>query len=254
VLETQAARDAIAREWGAFIEQVTSTGPEVWDRPTRCSGWTVADLARHAYWGTSMEADALARRRLSIRGPAEGREADRSRPPEEIINGLRVHRRQLLAEIDGILSGDGLDRDAPMPYGPVPVAIALQVFVMEAGVHTSDLAAAVDVNDGLADDVAAATWVVLAGFVPLLAAGAPEVPPSGTVITLAGATSRLVLTRGPDGWVVGPTDDAPDAVISGDDSTVLLFALGRRPATDAGLQIAGDADLAARFKRYVPGP
>jgi hypothetical protein len=132
--------------------------------------------------------------------------------------------------------------------------MALQIFVMEAGVHTSDLAAAIDHGDALADDVASATWVFLTAFLPALAVAATLMPPPGLVLKLAGATSELVLTYEPGGWSVGETDVKPRTVIAGNDSTVLLFALGRRPVTDPGLKIDGDAEFAARFKRYVPGP
>ncbi len=51
-----------------------------------------------------------------------------------------------------------------------------QILVMEAGVHTNDLAAAVGRDEGLRADVVASTESVLRVFLPVLAASAPEAP------------------------------------------------------------------------------
>jgi uncharacterized protein (TIGR03083 family) len=255
MLTPEASRAAIDREWKRFVEMLTSAGGAGWSRPTRCEGWAIADLARHVHWGTSMEADAFRRSRTSASGRAEGREAGASAPWDDVRDAVGRHRAELVSEIDELIAQDLVDSELPLPYADVPAPLALQIFVMEAGVHTSDLAAALAQDDALADDVAAATWVVLGAFVPLFAAGAAstDAPADGVIVRLAGSTSDIRLAFRAGEWVVGPSGE-PDVTISADDSPVLLFALGRIPLEDPRLRVDGDRDLAAGFKRYIPGP
>jgi hypothetical protein len=44
------------------------------------------------------------------------------------------------------------------------------------------------------------------------------------------------------------------AGIAGDDSSVILFVVGRLPTTHPQLHMTGDPALAAAFKRWFPGP
>lgn len=78
-----------------------------------------------------------------------------------------------------------------------------------------------------------------------------------------GAEGRAVL-RGPtvalgfryeEGWVAIDADEhtSPAAIVDGDDTAIVLFALGRIPADDARLSVTGDAAVAERFKAWLPG-
>ena len=251
-LPLDSVRVAVPREWGRFRELLTSGD---WSAATRLPGWTVGDLATHAVWGVTMEADALRRRRTGSDGRADGRTI-----PED------ADRETVLAEVDGALGelGQELDRltdddlpsAAPLPYGDVPVAIFSQIVVMEAGIHTSDLASAVGGPDGLAPDVAAATAATLTIFLPILAGAAEERPSPGTAIALCGDSVNLGFRYRGEGWEALPdaADSDTDATVTADDSTVLLFALGRIPDADVRLSISGDQAAARRFKLWMPGP
>ncbi len=143
-----------------------------------------------------------------------------------------------------------------MPYGEVPMALALRIFVMEAAVHTSDLADAVPVGGRSGDSLPAGARrscaAVFQAFWPVLAAAATVLPAAGTTVSLVGPTVRLEGTF--DGAAWGPVAGEPSVVVEGEDDGVLLLAYGRTPFEKADLTVTGDRELAARFKDFVPGP
>ena len=251
-LPLDSVRIAVPREWVRFRELLTLGD---WEVATRLPGWSVGDLATHAVWGVSMEADALRRRRTASDGRADGRTvhegADRQTVLAELDGGLGA----LGQELDR-LTDDDLPTTAPLPYGDVPLAVFTQIVVMEAGIHTSDLAAAVGGADDLAPDVAAATAATLTIFLPILAGAADERPAPDTTISLRGDSVDLGFRYHGDAWEALPEPSTfdPDATITADDSTMLLFALGRIPDADVRLSISGDQAAARQFKLWMPGP
>ena len=250
-------RTAVAREWRRFIGLLPATSDtEGWQGATRCQGWSVADLAAHTVWGISMEADALHRARRGIIAPAEGRTIDATAmTPEVILAELRAAQRALLDELVAVDDRDG-DRIVPLPYGQLSLAVFLPILVMEAGIHTDDLAAAVRPSDDepLPDDVVVASTAFLATFLPLLAMAADETPAPGTVVALRGATVDLQLSFGGSGWSTETVDVATGLIEAEDDSTVVRFALGRLAADDPRLAVSGVPGLGHAFKRWFPGP
>lgn len=255
-LSVQEARETVDREWGRTLELLTRAQDPDWQRSTRCAGWTVADLAAHAVWGVTMETDALRRARLALPGRADGLEVAPGTDHEAVVSLLDQARDSLVLEV-GHLEGRDLDASAPMPYGDVPVRALLDVFAMEAGIHGSDLAAALGVAEGLSPTVVRAAESFLLTFLPLLAQQAGVTPPdAASSFALVGATVRIT-GRWDDGTLtVGDPEDPVEAasIVSGDDTAVLLFALGRIPVQDPRLEVSGDLELASGFKRYVPGP
>jgi hypothetical protein len=132
---------------------------------------------------------------------------------------------------------------------------------MEAGVHRSDLAAALGHDDHLPDDVADAAWQVAAAFLPTLGSLASEHPQSRCTIRLESPTATMDLAFDGDAgtWTLAPSEDAADATNRGGTGELALFALGRRTVTTSesdpsSLTVEGDAGLASRFKTYFPGP
>jgi hypothetical protein len=144
----------------------------------------------------------------------------------------------------------------PMPYGELPTALALSVFVMEAAMHGSDLADAVPTpgreGDALPPEARPSCAAVFQAFWPVLAAAASSRPAPGTTIRRTGATVRLESSF--DGTAWGPGSGEPSVVVEGGDDAVLLYAYGRLPFEKADLTVTGDGDLAVRFKELVPGP
>ena len=246
-------RRILVREWGSVVDLLGSLDDESWRRPTRLSGWTIADLARHVVWGVSMEADALRRARAGIGEVAEGTTLDEDPGRDDVLQALTNATSSLYAEV-AALTPDDASLTCPMPHGVTPVPLALDIFVFEAGIHASDFAEAVGQDRPLAADVAPVVATVLGQFLPAFAALSTASAPPSSTFSLRGDAVRLDGTWSEEGLVMGDPDEEPTWTISGDDSSVLLFAVGRLDADDPRLAVAGSADLARDFKEHVPGP
>ena len=250
--DVAAATELVRTEWTRFVDTLSSGEPDVWERPTRLAGWTVEDLARHVHWGITLEADGLRLAAASAPGPAAGTPLEG--PRQEIVPALRravADLVQLMANVSE--PGGGV---VPMPYGDVPLTLALRVFVMEAAIHGSDLADAVPLSgrDGttLPAEARRSSAAVFQAFWPALAAEATVMPAPGTTVRLSGPTVRMEGTF--DGTAWGPVSAEPTVVVEGNDDAVLLYAFGRLPWEKADLRVTGDRALADRFKEFVPGP
>lgn len=251
-LTVEQARDSIAHEWATFADRLAAAGEEAWTRPTRCAGWTVADLVVHAVWGVTMEADALRQARLDLTGRADGRTVSPGDDRAVLTESVREAGVELVDELER-LEGRDLSSTAPMPYGDLPIGVLLDVFAMEAGIHGSDLAAALGDEQPLSPPVVRATETFLLGFLPMLAQAATPPPAGADSFALTGDTVRITGHWREQGLVVDETN-RPAVTVEGDDTAVLLFALGRAHVGDTRLRHHGDHDLAVNFKSYVPGP
>ena len=256
MLDLDEARAAIRREMSAAIGELEAVDADGWGKPTRCRDWTVADLVAHLTWGQRLEAQG-------VEGVATGRTVAVDVPPVPVADhhvllaGLRAAHEDLWAHLGG-RTADDLERPAPMPYGPVPLGLLLQIITMEVGVHHSDLGTAVGLSGELAPDVVRATAAFLAACLPVIAAGGTR-PARPVTYRLTGRQGKIDLGVVWDGdtWSVGPgptVDGEGTVTLSGDDSDVCLFVLGRRAWADARLLVEGDPDTAAAFQEFVPGP
>lgn len=255
MLHLDHVRAAVTREWDSFRQLLPSVDGQHWAAPTRLGEWTVHDLAAHAVWGISMEADALRRRGTTTGERAGASGPDPASGPDVVRAQLDAARDELVGELAGLTEGD-LDVLVPLPYGDVPIAMFSQILVMEAGVHTNDLAAAVGRDEGLRADVVASTEGVLRVFLPVLAASAPEAPEAEVTVALRGPSVALSFRHRDGQWAAPEPADRSEAAltVAGDDSSVLLFALGRIGPDDRRLTLSGDTTLAGRFKSWLPGP
>ena len=252
-LSDGAVRDSVARSWGRFLAELQAAGDTAWSDPTRLSGWAVADLAAHAVWGASMEADALRRWRTGASGRAEGRTMEPSAGREALTTAFDQAQRALVDELAQVGDGDRT-RSVPMPYADLPLDTVLPILVMEAGVHTNDLLAALGRDEPLPDEVTAASVSFLETFVPFLAGQATEVPADPTEIALSSPGTDLRFSFSGGTWSLAPRDrpGEPDfAVRAPDGSTLMLYALGRLDPDDPRL---GSTDAARLIKRWIPGP
>ena len=249
--------EVIAHEWRRFLDLLAAAGPAALDAPTRLAGWTVRDLARHAHWGVTFEADGLARALDARGGHATGRPYDG--PDDGLVPALEAARADLTSAL-GALAALGHDGDAvtvPMPYGDLPLPLARHVFAMEATVHRSDLGHALravvgdDADPSLNPAGVPSVAVFLDTFwAAIAAAGTP--PAAGAGVRLEGTS--VLLERAFDGAAWGPLDGDPTVTVRGSDEAVLLLALGRARLDELDVVVEGDAALAARLKEHVPGP
>lgn len=109
-------RTAVTREWDSFRQLLPAVDGQHWAEPTRLGEWTVHDLAAHAVWGISMEADALRRRGTTTGERARGSGPDPASGPDVVRAQLDAARDELVGELAGLTEGD-LDVLAPLPYG-----------------------------------------------------------------------------------------------------------------------------------------
>jgi uncharacterized protein (TIGR03083 family) len=247
VLTLDAARTAIRREVAASLALLDELDAAAWTRPTRCAGWTVADLVAHLAWGQRLEAAGFAGGAAGQTEPVELAAIPLDEPPV-LRSSFAEGHAALDAELTALTDAD-LERLCPMPFGLAPAALLLQIVAMEVGVHGSDLADAVDRPGALADDVVDATATVLAVFLPALATG----PDEGADYRFAGDGVDVRFRHDGTSWSTAPADSAAAVTFRGSGSDLCLYLLGRGSVEERRLQVDGDLSAAARFRGIVPG-
>jgi uncharacterized protein (TIGR03083 family) len=223
-----------------------------WGAPTRLAGWTVGDLARHLVGGQAMQADAW--RHLAAGDATTTATAPdvTAAEPTTVTDAIVAANAALGAALEAVSDEQVAEGVCAMPYGTLPAFFVLLLATMEAGVHRSDLSAAVGEDDTLSPTTIAAAAAVLGGALPMLGAAGDGSAAAGTSVVLRAPGLDLAAVRNDEGWSVEAAPAEPTTTISGSASDVLLFALGRRPASS--LEVAGDAAGAERFKSWFPGP
>jgi formate-dependent phosphoribosylglycinamide formyltransferase (GAR transformylase) len=68
MLDLDTSRTVVVREVDDFISRLGAASDADWQRPVRCEGWTILDMARHVAWGEAVQADGL---RKMIAGSSE---------------------------------------------------------------------------------------------------------------------------------------------------------------------------------------
>ncbi|SHF00937.1 TIGR03086 family metal-binding protein [Streptoalloteichus hindustanus] len=140
--------DAAARGFGDRLRQVPATH---WESPTPCTEWNVRQLVNHMIQGSRTYVALL-------RGGSSG----------EFMANLNQHaldgdpvaaHQEAVAECRAAFHADGaLDRIVDYPFGPVPGRQLLGLYVVDAVVHTWDLARAVQLDERLDPDTV--RWVL----------------------------------------------------------------------------------------------
>lgn len=249
MLTIKTATAAIEREISEALALLgrAETG---WGQPTRLPGWSIGDLAAHLAMGQSLQADAWRRLSAGDTDPARAETAPSAADREAALDAIESTAQAFRAQLDRA-DEDSLAAMATMPYGAVPGTLLLHLAVMEAGVHRSDLAAAVGEDDRLEADVVDASLLVLRAFLPALAAMGASAE-NGTSIRLESPEQGLSLHRTDAGWEAN--DEPAGTVVRGPGSELVLLALGRRVASDANIETTGDTSLVTKFKDLFPGP
>lgn len=254
MLDLATAVRVIDSEWATTLGRLDALSDAEWRRPTRLEGWQVRDLAAHFVYGTSLEADALRRMSRRESAPAESLTMDPGRPRAEVLEAVHRHAADLRHVIAGVEPERMADGICPMPYGPVPLGLALQIFTMEAGVHGNDLAWAVDGQPPLTPEVCLATAVTLSVSWPAFASASALTPPEGLGLRVLGAPVPVHARHRAGAWQFEDDGGPWTATIRGDAGAAILFEMGRIPYDDQRLTVEGDREAAARFKGYFPGP
>lgn len=246
MLDLDGVRHAHQRDMAEVINRLTLASDNEWLAQTPCAEWKVVDLAVHLAGGQAFTADAL--RRMHSGDTDVGPVPAVSRDRATLLTQLRDNNAELEAELARLSPEDldGGDKAVHLPLGAVPLEPALQIFVMEAGVHAQDVQMAMTGRGILPPDVIEATAAILRRvFHP------GEEPMEPATYRLLAPSHVFQFTWRDGQWVDEAGDDS--CCIEGDDNTVMLFALGRIPADDPGLYVT-DLEAARRFKAYFPGP
>ena len=248
LLDAGELRDALAQQWRLVAELLAAWPPSAWEAPTRLGTWTGLELAAHTARGPAVVVAALAApapRRPATTATAwlaaaedvaadvderARADADAARDTDvggqaAVLAGLRAATAQALAGVDDAPAG----RVVEARLGAVTLADLLATRVVEAAVHTLDLA---QVTPGLPWPPGAVGWLD-----PTAAAVATRVL---TTLVAARAPGRSVELRVHDAalrvgaavqCVEGPTHTrgTPPAVVEVSGAAVWLeLATGRR--------------------------
>ncbi len=240
------------REVTAIINRARSLTPQDWARPV-LPGWSVLDMADHVARALSQQAEAFER---GLRGELDPPAFPHPVPttPDRVIDDL-IAGRDVMQSVLSKLAPESLGALTPMPFGVVPTMVALQIAVIEYGMHRWDLERACG-NTGydLPDDVAAASMAMVPGLLPMLAGRADQRPAQPIAFQLASPLAAPIVAFGGEHWTPAETTDLPTTVISGSASDLTMFYIGRLNAASPGITVTGSLADAQQFKRYFPGP
>ena len=258
MFDLAAATAAVERDFGAIINRLDSIADADWDNPVRCAGWQVKDLAVHVVGASRGQAEGLRRAVAGVTSlavldpPAE-------RGPRDLLAALKDGRDGLLAALRG-LPARALQGAVPLPFGLLPAPVALQIVPLEYGFHRNDLDWALGDHAALGADMSATLLGILPGLLPMLAAGSPvsaggAAPAEPVAYRLVAPSTQVLASYAQDGWSIVPGENhtAVACEISGDDSPMALFIMGRIDTGHPGIT-ASDRAAAGAFKRYFPGP
>ena len=252
------AAQATERDFGAVIDRLDGLADADWNTSVRCRGWQVTDLAAHLAGASRGQAEGL--RRAAAGVPDLARLAPPSdRDPRSLVAALKEGRDRLLIALRE-LPPSVLDGAVPLPFGLVPAAVALQIIPLEYGFHRNDLDWALGDPVPLSPDISATLLGIVPGLLPMLAAGSPVHGPGArpaepASFRLVTPSVRFLASYADGAWSVAADDGHATATceISGDDSPVALFAMGRISAGHPSLTVS-DLSAARAFKQYGPGP
>jgi uncharacterized protein (TIGR03083 family) len=251
MLELGQARTAIMRELDGAIDRLEQATGQDWNRPVRCEGWRVLDLAFHLADAPRATADAC-RRMLQGIDVAGDRPDPPAREPDQIIRCLRAGRAELDQAMEE-LTTDSLANRFPLYFITLPGPFGLHLTALEIGTHRNDLAWALADEQPLPPDIIDAAAVMVPHILLFGSRSAAAKPAAPFVFKLSGEKLKISL-RFEREWSLADDPSLPSCEITGDDSAIALFALGRIDLKHPSIAIAGEVDDAASFKTFFPGP
>lgn len=199
-LDRTVVSDGLLDELDRFEELVRSLDADEWDRPSRCGGWTVGDVARHVV-GTMADVaagqlDDLGTPEVTAREVAERQ----GRSPAELADEC-ASVRKAAAGLLPLFDDDAWAGPAPGGFGGT-LGDGVEALWYDAWLHADDIRSVL---------------------------GRPTALGPG----LAGAVSHVSFELAKRGWAgVAPSADDPDAAVPW-----ILAATGRAPLPPGLLDI-----------------
>ncbi len=213
------AVELLATEWASIAELCRTFGPEDWQRPTDCPGWTVQDQLSHL---VGPEVGFLGRERPAhtpadtshVKNPiGQANEADvdyrRSWPPEKVLAEFEEVTAARIAQLDA-LGEEGLAAESWTPTGPGTVRDLLAIRAFDAWVHEQDMRRATGRPGHLEGPVAEHSVGRCALAMPFVVGKKAGAPDGATVVFAVEGDAGRTIAIGVEGGRARPLDEAPD--------------------------------------------
>lgn len=215
-----------------------------WDVATVCEGWDVDALARHVAAAAWQQAEAFHRGRVLATEAPSWLEISGER--DAVLAALDEGRPHLA---DALARTVDERRTVPLPFAPLPAAIAAAALVLEYGVHRADLRRAIDgaPDDTLDPEVASVIAPLLRALVPTLAHKDPVTP---ITYRLVGDTTTVSISWDEGEWR-GGEGGQPVCEVGGSDAVISLLALGRIRVDHPSLTVSDPAGAAAALGDHI---
>lgn len=178
--------EALERAGAEFEKRVRAVGPEHWDVPTPCEGWTVRDLVHHVVGGDRMSLRLLA--------------GDEAADAVQAMVGDILGDDPVAAYVDASEALDAafrepgaLERTCHHPIGDIPGDMLRNFRITDRSLHAWDLARAIGADEQLDEELVQGMlerMLPLADFVTATGLFGPG--PSGEVGEDAPAQARLL--------------------------------------------------------------
>jgi uncharacterized protein (TIGR03083 family) len=232
---------AASAEALAFADLLDGLDAERRTAPTPCAGWSIDDLATHVATGAFRDAEALHRARLGSASPPGELDVE----GVDLAGAIRLGVDHLRAALD---NPPAQWPAVPTPFGPYPVADALQCLVIEFGVHLDDLRVATGDRDA---EFSPSTLDALFGFGDLyLLLQADPLEGEPITFTLAAPSAAMSVTWTGRHWTRG-TGAARECRIAGSDDAIARLMLRRLDVTDPRIDVLDPGHLAPLFASAI---
>jgi uncharacterized protein (TIGR03083 family) len=226
------------RDFGKLIRSADPSTPV----PT-CPDWTIKQLFRHVGRGNRWAAQIIANHRVHPLDPRDVRGGKPPDDPDAAIDWLNDGAQLIIDALDQV----GADARVWTFLGPRPAGWWVRRRLHEATVHRADAAMALGVEYDLSPEMAAdgiSEWIEL-----MTVQAKPQAPPvdKGKTVHLhatdgtLGPTGEWTIVNDEDGVGWSHAHGKGDVALRGPAKDLLLAIVRRRSATDAGIEIFGDA-------------
>lgn len=254
--------DAASR-W--YLEALDALGDDKWQGPSRCAGWTAANVVAHVaggdYLTRAVVHDATGRDRSMLAGlPVDMcervklAEAMAAWEPPRLRERAHAESQETVSALREVLQ-QAPETVLRMPYGEAPAGNVARVRAWEYIIHGYDLQPAT----GRRPPVPA--WYVdsaLPVAAQMMTRAHQRSPHKGKA-----ASFHLHRTDGEGEWVLRAEEgqahtvaghERADVALRGPAEGLYWVLMGRGRPEEHGVEVHGDAALAAAFKEWFPGP
>jgi len=257
---------ALDEEFDAIVELAAGLGPEDWERPTACPGWTVQDHLAHVIGIEAMlqgrpqpevELGDLSHLRNDFARVNEvWVEGYRHRPPSAVLDDLRGIIAERRAALAAMTPAD-FDADAMTPAGPDTYGRFMRVRTMDVWFHEQDVREAVGRPGhltGRAPEQSLAEVAQVLGYI----VGKRVAPPAGTTVrfVLTGdLAARIDIHVTDRARLVDHIEGSPTVEITLPGDRFMRIAGGRLSDSDdsrMGVSFVGDTTLGGEIITNLP--